>query len=144
MQHPGASSSSDPQQSQNRMSPVRPTTAFSWSWGSLLALQKPIAFETSPPVHSWGWYLHALEWFSAGSKVCLHRLHVLRDRLCSLTAPDMAAERCPSLGVRNSRGRVPVKAALWSIYIYLLCMWIVNITPSLGDPARYIASQSGP
>ena len=58
--HPGASSLSAPQQSQNRSSPDLPTTSSSQFSLPCPSLQKPMALETSPPVKRARWRLQAV------------------------------------------------------------------------------------
>lgn len=84
VQQPGAFSSSLPQQSQNLMRPVFPTTALNWCSGAELLRQKPIALDISPPVNSAGWCLHAFSWLRLGSNCFLHLLHVLIDRCAEM------------------------------------------------------------
>lgn len=65
--HPGASGSSEPQQSQKRMIPVRPRTDGRLCSGALDACRNPTAFDSSPPMYRAGWWRQAAGGLAAGS-----------------------------------------------------------------------------
>jgi len=88
--HPGASGSSLPQQSQNRIRPFRPVTACSWSPGSAEARTKPSALAASPPEKRAGWWRQAAGWLAAAEARWRQRRQVKRKSAAAAAAVEGA------------------------------------------------------